>query len=309
MNKVSRGILIVGYGQDGKILHRQALLKKTKVHIILKKKIKILSKNSHVTKLDIKNKREVFKYLKKQNKLDIYFFATHNISSSQKPNKKIFSENINSNIVGLTNFLDFMSKFKKKKFKLFYACSSHIFENSKNFPQDENSAPSFFSEYAFVKYMGLKICEHYREKNQVFCNVGILYTHVSKYTKKNFLIKELAHKVLKAVRNNKNDILVKNLNSKLDIMLAKDATNAMIKLMQLKKSNTFIISTGKLRSIKEIFQSIVKFYKIKKKIKLRSIEKSPKKNFSLAGNNKRLLKHIRWKPTYNLSYIVKDVLG
>ena len=36
MNKVSRGILIVGYGQDGKILHRQALLK-TKVHIILKK--------------------------------------------------------------------------------------------------------------------------------------------------------------------------------------------------------------------------------------------------------------------------------
>ena len=119
MNKVSRGILIVGYGQDGKILHRQALLKKTKVHIISKKKIKILSKNSHVTKLDIKNKREVFKYLKKQKKLDIYFFATHNISSSQKPNKKIFSENINSNIVGLTNFLDFMSKFKKKNLNYF----------------------------------------------------------------------------------------------------------------------------------------------------------------------------------------------
>ena len=91
-------------------------------------------------------------------------------------------------------------------------------------------------------------------------------------------------------------------------MLAKDATNAMVKLMQLKKSNTFIISSGKLRSIKEIFQSIVKFYKIKKKMKLKSIEKSPKKNFFLAGNNKRLLKNIRWKPTYNLSYIVKDVL-
>ena len=94
----------------------------------------------------------------------------------------------------------------------------------------------------------------------------VFYIHMSQSIQKNFLIKELAHKVLKAVRNNENNILVKNLNSKLDIMLAKDATNAMIKLMQLKKSNTFIISSGKLRSIKEIFQSIVKFYKIKKKI-------------------------------------------
>ena len=70
MNKVNRAILIVGYGQDGKILHSQALLKKIKVHIISKKKIKIFNKNSHATKLDIKNKREVFKYLKKQKKLD-----------------------------------------------------------------------------------------------------------------------------------------------------------------------------------------------------------------------------------------------
>ena len=57
---------------------------------------------------------------------------------------------------------------------------------------------------------------------------------MSQSIKKKFLIKELAHKVLKAVRNNENNILVKNLNSKLDIMLAKDATNAMVKLMQLK---------------------------------------------------------------------------
>ena len=42
---------------------------------------------------------------------------------------------------------------------------------------------------------------------------------MSQSIQKNFLIKELAHKVLKAVRNNENNILVKNLNSKLDIML------------------------------------------------------------------------------------------
>ena len=104
--------------------------------------------------------------------------------------------------------------------------------------------------------MGLKICEHYRETNQVFCNVGILYTHVSKYTKKNFLIKELAHKVLKAVRNNENNILVKNLNSKLDIMLAKDATNAMIKLMQLKKSNTLLYLLANYDQSRKFFNQL-----------------------------------------------------
>ena len=66
-----------------------------------------------MTKFDIKNKREVFKYLKKQKKLDIYFLQLI-ISHQAKNQTKIFSENINSNIVGLTNFLDFMSKFKKK---------------------------------------------------------------------------------------------------------------------------------------------------------------------------------------------------
>lgn len=303
-------ILIVGYGQDGKILHLKSLKNKDKVVILSNRKINNnLNKFVQSDIIDITNKKKIFRYLHKQKNLDIYFFATHNISSSENSNKSIIKKNFNSNVIGLKNFLDYMTIYKKKKFKLFYACSSHIFENSDNFPQDEKTFPLFKSEYALVKYLGLKICEYYREKNKIFCNVGILYTHVSRNLKKNFLINELSFKIKEAIKRGKKTILVNNSHAKLDIMLASDAVDAMIKLMKIKKSDTFIISSNKLRSIKDIFFSIKKFHNIKSNISIKSKFKKPKNNFYLLGNNKKLLKKINWKPTTNLQKLVKEVLS
>ena len=92
-------------------------------------------------------------------------------------------------------------------------------------------------------------------------------------------------------------------------MLATDAVDAMVKLMKLKKSDTFIISSNKLRSVKDIFFSIKKFHNIKSNILIKSKFKKPKNNFFLLGNNKKLLKKINWKPTTNLQKIVKEVLN
>lgn len=197
-----RNVLIVGYGQDGKILHEKSQKKGKKIYIIVKNKKKISNVNTTVKVLNIENIKDVFNFLKDKKNLDIYFFATHNISSTQKENKDLFFKNFSSNVIGLTNFLDFMKKNKNKNFKLFYASSSYIFENTKSYPQDEKSIKLFKSNYALIKYLGLKICESYRLKNNIFCSVGILYTHVSKYINNNFLIKELAAQVKNKKKKN-----------------------------------------------------------------------------------------------------------
>ena len=300
-----RDVLIVGYGQDGKILHINSQKKKNKTYVIIDKKKKINKANTYVKVLNIKNKIEVFNFLKNKANLDIYFFATHNISSTQKENEELFLKNYNSNVLGLINFLEFICKKKKKNFKLFYASSSHIFEKSKTFPQNEKSIKLFSSNYALVKYLGLKICEHYRFKHKIFCSVGILYTHVSRYITKNFLIKELASKI----KNKKTKVVfVKNLNSKIDIMPAEDAVHSMELILAQKTPDTFIISSGKLTPLKKIFSSIVKFYKINRKINLKNQRKIKKNNFYLFGNNKKLSKKINWKPKINIDEIIKEVL-
>ena len=302
---LKRKILVVGYGQDGKILHEQCIRNKEKIHIIVKDKTIKIEKEAFVKILDIENKKTVFKYLKKFKNLDIYFLATSNISSTQKERDDIFKKNFDSNILGLKNFLDYMSF--NRNFKLFYASSSHIFENSNLNIQDENTKKSYNSNYAFVKYLGLEICEFYRKEKKVFCSVGILYTHVSKYINDNFLIKQLAIKI-KNKNKNKNTVYVKNANSKLDIMLAEDAVNAMQKILKLDISHTFIISSGKLVSIKKIFFYILKYYNLNHKINLKSRLTFSKRSSYLFGNNKKLLKKIKWKPNNNLKEIINEVL-
>ena len=304
--KDKRKILIVGYGQDAKVLKKQALESEKKIYIITKSKNSKNEKNVFYKNLDIKNTNKVFKYLKKFNNLDIYFFATHNISSSEKESLKILSKNLETNVTSLINFLDFISKNKKRNFKFFYACSSHIFENSLTSIQNERTKPSFSSYYALTKYLGMQICHYYRNTKNIFCSVGILYTHVSKYINKNFLIKELSAKIKKA-KNKK--IYVKNLNSKIDLMSANDAVLAMRSIMDLKQPETFIISSGKIVSIKDIFNEILVLHNIKSGIKIFSKEKATGKKKILFGNNIKLKTKTSWSVKSNLKDIIQEVLN
>ena len=79
--------------------------------------------------------------------------------------------------------------------KLFYSCSSHIFNQSRISPQNEKTEANFNSNYGLIKYLGKEICDFYRERKEVFCTVGILYNHVSKLLKGEFLIKQLIAKI------------------------------------------------------------------------------------------------------------------
>ena len=305
-NKNSRRTLIVGYGQDAKVLKDQISKYNKKIYIITNKKIKNSQKNILFKILNIGDRNAVFSFLKKFKNLDIYFFATHNISSTQQENSKLFVKNLETNVTGLTNFLEFMSNNKRNNFKLFYSCSSHIFENTKTKKQNEMTTPSFSSHYAFVKYLGLEICHYYRNVKKVFCSAGILYTHVSKYVNNSFLIKELS---LKIKKTKNQTIYVNDPNSKIDLMLADDAVKAIRKIMQLNKPDTFIISSGKTFYIKKIFKEIVNYNNIKKKFILRSKKKLKYKKKFLFGNNTKLRNSTSWSVKNNLKDIIKEVLN
>ena len=55
-----------------------------------------------------------------------------------------------------------------KKMKLFYASSSHIYNDTKTKSQNENTTPNFNSNYGLTKYLGKEICDFYRQKKKVY---------------------------------------------------------------------------------------------------------------------------------------------
>ena len=103
-------ILIVGYGQDAKVLKDQASKDNKKIYIITKSKKNIKEKNVFFKTLDIKDKNKVSKYLKNFKNLHIYFFATHNISSTEEENSQIFYKNLDHHLL-FSEFFSFCSCF------------------------------------------------------------------------------------------------------------------------------------------------------------------------------------------------------
>lgn len=306
MKKKITNLIVGGGGQDAFFLSRYLLKKKEKVILLTNKKnkIKIINKrNITHKKLNIFSQNKVFNYLKKFSYLKIFFLASHNLSIKDKENPKILKKNILINVVGLINFLEFMNLYNKK-IKLFYASSSHIFNDTKTKIQNENTVPNFNSHYALAKNIGKEICDYYREKRNIFCSTGILYSHVSKLSKRNFLIKDL----IKQIDVGKKKITVLNSRSQIDLLSVNDVVKAMYKIMKLKKADNFIISSKKPIKVIDIFRKIKKLKK-NANVELLDLKKNIiNKRTLLKGDNSKLKKKTGWIVGDNIEDIVLDFI-
>ena len=184
--------------------------------------------------------------------------------------------------------------------KLFYACSSQIYNSTNTTSQNELTTPKFNTNYALSKFLGKNICDYYRKEKKIFCSTGIMYSHVSKISKKQFLIK----KILTQLRSNNAKIVVNNANAKIDITSVIDVVSAMFKIINLKKTDNFIISTNKLVTVREIIRKLEKILNLKKR-SIISLKKNNNKNITvLKGINKKIYKECNWRPLYKLDDIL-----
>jgi len=298
---LNKNYLIVGAGgQDGQFLIKLLLKKKCKIHLVGNNlKIK-KSKNIFKYNFDISNRNLVNRLLSKFKNLKIFFLASHNIPTIYKESSELSYKNLSVNALSLFNFLEYMAN-KNKKMKLFYACSSQIYNNTNTTFQDELTIPKFNSNYALSKFLGKTICDYYRENKKIFCSTGIMYSHISKFSKKQFLIK----KILIQLQTNKKTIFVNNANTKVDLTSSEDVVRAMLSIMNLKKSGNFIISRNRLVTVKIIIRKLEKILNLKKR-NIKSTKKIIIEDTILRGVNKKIYSECNWRPIHNLDYILKS---
>jgi GDPmannose 4,6-dehydratase len=288
-------VIITGVtGQDGYLL-KKFLEKKKYLILGLSRKIH-KSKNIVKTNYSQNSLKKIIDSFKPN---EIYNFTGFtNPSDSWKNPRANFFANLNITL----NFLEILKK--KKNIKFFNASSSEIFaETKKNL--DENSKIFPMNPYGIAKSASYFLINAYRKKYGLFLINGILFNHSSYLSKETYLLKYLLSSCNKIKKKNIKKIIIKDSRPIRDFGCAHDFIEYIYQLMQLKKSDNFIISSGKSYSVKQIVQIYKKKFKLTDS-NFKFINKLNFKNVfkSRRSNNNKLLKTLKIRSTKKIPEIV-----
>jgi len=142
----------------------------------------------------------------------------------------------------------------------------------------------------------------------MFCVNGILFNHESPIRGKEFVTRKISDGVARIKLGLAKEITLGNLDSERDWGFAGDYMEAVWKMMQQKKSEDYLISTGENHSVRDFLDVAFKYVGIKnwtKYIKIDPRFKRPTDLSHLQGSSNRARKILNWKPKVKFEELVK----
>lgn len=302
---MKKAVIVGSSGQDGTLLYD--LLETKNYQLIGINREDIKTNTYWDKKIDISNEGEVFNLIKSFLPDEIYYLAAHHHSSEDERNDNIslFKKSFAVNTFSLIYFLEGINQFSKNT-RIFYAASSHIFNSSDSKIQNEETRINPINIYGLTKSYGLLACRYYRNNYNLNASVGILYNHDSPLRKSQFLTKKVTSQAREIKEKKIDKLVLGDLSSEIDWGYANDYVVAMHKILELDKSDEFIIATGKTRSVKdfvtEVFNNLgldwEKYVEIDSNIVKR-------KQHVLIGDSSKLKKETGWTPSVSFEEMVK----
>ena len=233
----------------------------------------------------------------------------------------------NADALGALRILEAI-KFHKfeKKIKFYQAGTSEMYGKVQNSPQNEKTNFYPQSPYGVAKLYAHWITKNYREAYNIFACNGILFNHESPRRGETFVTKKIISALCRIKLGKQKKLYLGNLNAKRDWGHAKDYCEAMWKMLQQKKPDDYVISTGKQYSIKQFVNLTAKKLNMKifwkgKGIKEKgynekgvSIIECDKKYLrpldvnTLLGNSKKARNKLNWKPKIKLESLFKEMI-
>ena len=249
-------LIIGGTGQFGITLKNQLIKKKKKVVITTRyKKSNIRESKFRIVKLDVQNKRKIFKVIKDNKPKNIFYFDSQSSPSISFIKKKAtFQANFN----GCKNVLETIYKYNKD-IKFFYAASSEMYGRLKG-KISLKSKKKPVNPYGESKLKGFNITKTYREKYKLKTYNLIFFNTESTLRDTSFFIPKVCIAAINA-KKNKTKTAFGNLNIKREWNWCEDQCEILIKLMK-KEPQDFIISNGKCLSAKKMIHFAFNYFKL-----------------------------------------------
>lgn len=231
------------------------------------------------------------------------------------------------NMLGLINILESIRSLKKK-IKLYQASTSEMFGNANLYKSiNEKSIMHPVSPYAAGKLFSYHMVKIYREAYNLYATNGILFNHESPLRSEQFVTKKITKGICNVLSKKIKKFYLGNLNSKRDWGHAEDYALAIWKMMQLKKPQDLVISTGNTYSVRKFIKLCFDYLNIKIKFVGKGLNEKViddkgkvwieinKKLFRpvelnhLNGSSYKARNLLKWRPKYNMKKLIEDMMS
>ena len=302
--------LILGInGQDGSFLAEILLNKNYKVHGLIRRTAKNNLQNiSHLTKDITLHYGDLSDPISIQNAINI-----------SKPNEiyneadqdhagisfKIPSYNFDVTGGAVGRILEII-KNTNKKIKYFQPVTSNMFGNVNTCPQNEKTPFYPLNPYACAKVFAYHLCKMYRKNYNMFVSTAIFYNHESERRTENYVTRKITKTAARIALGIEKELVLGDISAKIDWGYAKEYMEAAWRIMQLTKSDDFIIGTGKQTSVEEFVKKTFRYLKLDHRKYLKTSKKfiRPSKNLPLVADITKA-KKIKFNPKIKVDDLIK----
>ncbi|MUP45418.1 GDP-mannose 4,6-dehydratase [Gramella sp. BOM4] len=224
----------------------------------------------------------------------------------------------------------------ERKTKFYQASTSELYGKVAEIPQNENTPFYPRSPYAIAKLYAYWTTINYREAYDIFACNGILFNHESPIRGETFVTRKITRAVSRIALGMQEKICLGNLDALRDWGHAKDYVRAMWMILQTDKAEDWVIATGKTTPVREFVK--MAFNEIGVELEFRGVGLEEKAFIKLCSNpdyqleigkeviavDKRYFRptevdllvgdptkaneKLGWKPTYDLSELVKEMM-
>ena len=325
-------------GQDGSYLAEFLLKKKYIVHGVKRRSSSIntgridhIYQDPHIKKRtfllhygDITDSLSVTRLIKQIKPNEIYNLAaqSHVQVSFESP-----EYTANADAIGALRILEAI-RFNnlEKKTKFYQAGTSELYGLNEKIPQKETTKFHPASPYGVAKLYAHWITINYREAYKIFASNGILFNHESPRRGETFVTQKIVQALCRIKLRKQKTLYIGNLYAKRDWGHAKDFVKAMWLILQHKRPDDFVISTGRQTTVKNFINLVSKELKITikwkgKGLKEKAVDENgniivscdtayyrPLEVNNLLGDSKKARKILGWKPEFGLKELISDMI-
>ena len=333
--------LITGVtGQDGAYLAEFLLSKNYEVHGIKRRsslfntdRIDHLFNDLHNQKNsfflhhgDMTDSSSILRIIQQTQPDEIYNLAaqSHVAVSFEQP-----EYTANSDAIGALRILEAIRILGlEKKIKYYQASTSELYGKVQEIPQNESTPFYPRSPYAIAKLYAHWITINYREAYGIFACNGILFNHESPLRGETFVSRKITRALARIKLGLQECLYIGNLNSKRDWGHAKDYVEVQWLILQQKKPEDFVISTGIQHSVRDFINLAAEQLKIAIRwegtnINERGYDTSnnkciikvdpryfrPTEVDSLLGDSTKAFNKLGWKPKISFEELVSEMVS
>ena len=331
--------LITGItGQDGSYLAEFLLNKNYEVHGIKRRtslintnRIDHLYENPHKINRnfilhhgDLTDSTSLIRIIQEVQPDEIYNLAaqSHVAVSFEEP-----EYTANSDAIGTLRILEAIRILRlEKKTKFYQASTSELYGKSDVSPQNETTPFYPRSPYGVAKLYSYWITVNYREAYGIFACNGILFNHESPVRGETFVTRKITIGLAKIKLGMQETLYLGNLDSLRDWGHAKDYVEAQWLMLQHKKPDDFVISTGKQYSVRDFINKVANqidmelkwsgngiqekaTWQDKEIIKIDKRYFRPTEVDTLLGDSYKAQKELGWKPKITFDQLAEEMIN